>query len=285
LSRVCEKSVFGLYWYSYCLNNPLKYTDPDGEWFLTALAMLANMYISTSAANNWQFNPAKWDWGSPKTWVALVQSGISGYSIGSTLESKYRSYQLSRINGHATDAEYLQLKGVEFNSNGGLEYSNENARAYYDAVFKKTFIARKGLKAIYADARSFVSPTGNIYTHDDFLGTYIGSNGGFGAALTNPIVGTRMSEIYMGKSSFSDLLTLHVSLGHELNHVAIRYLNLPHSEAFAYFWAAESYRVNGDLYHYNLYRQVAIDNGYFNQDFFKYFKYGNFGIRYLIGNF
>jgi len=73
--------------YGYCLNNPLKYNDPDGEWFITALAMLANMYVSTSAANGWQFNPAKWDWGSPKTWVSLLQSGISGYAIGSGIEN------------------------------------------------------------------------------------------------------------------------------------------------------------------------------------------------------
>ncbi len=245
------------------------------------------MYISTSAANGWQFNPAKWDWSSPKTWVSLVQSGISGYNMGSNLESNYRSYQFSRINRHATDAGYLQLKGVKFNSDGGVEYSNENVRAYYDAVFKKTFIARKGLKAIYADGRSFVSSTGNIYTHhDDVLdGIYIGSEGGFGNALSNPIIGTRMSEIYMAKSTFKDLLTLHTSLGHELNHVAIRYFNLPRSEAFGYFWVAESFRVNGDLEQYDLYRQVAIEKGYFNEDFSKYFKYGSFGIRYLIGDF
>ncbi len=79
--------------YGYCLNNPLKYNDPDGEWFITALAMLANMYVSTSAANGWQFNPAKWNWGSVKTWVSLVQSGISGYGLGSALENKLKSFK------------------------------------------------------------------------------------------------------------------------------------------------------------------------------------------------
>ncbi len=270
--------------YTYALNNPLKYTDPDGEWVITALTMLANMYVSTSAANGWQFNPAKWDWQSPKTWVSLVQSGISGYALGSNLENKFRSYQLDRIEENAIDVEYLQLKGIEFNDDGSLKYSNDNANAYYEAVFKRTFVARKGLKAIYADGRSFVSPTGNYFTHDDFLGRYRGSKGGFGDALTNPI-GKRSSEIFLGKNTFSDLLTLHTSIGHELNHVAIRYLNLPRSEAFAYFWLAESFRVNGDLYHYELYKQVAIDNGYFNLDFFNYFRYGSFGIRYLIGSF
>ena len=70
--------------------------------------MLANMWVSTSAANNWQFNPVKWDWGSTKTWVSMVQGGISGYYIGSTLESKYRTYKLSRISDRAEDVEYRQ---------------------------------------------------------------------------------------------------------------------------------------------------------------------------------
>jgi len=270
--------------YSYCLNNPLKYTDPDGEWVITALTMLANMYVSTSAANNWQFNPAKWDWESPKTWVSLVQSGISGYNLGSSLESKYRSYQFSRIRRHATDAEYLQLKGVKFNSDGGLEYSNENARAYYDAVYRKTFIARKGLRAIYADGRPF-TVKGNTYSMDDYLGRYIGSEGGYGDAFTVSILGKPISDIYLAKTAFSDLLSLHISIGHELNHVAIHYFNLPVSEAFAYFWQAESYLVNGDIYHYDLYRQVAIDQEYFDTDFSKYYKKGSFGIPYKIGNF
>ncbi len=74
--------------YSYCLNNPLKYKDQNGEWVITALTMLANMWVSTSAANNWQFNPVKWDWKSVQTWSSLVQSGISGYKMGSSLEYK-----------------------------------------------------------------------------------------------------------------------------------------------------------------------------------------------------
>jgi len=53
--------------------------------------MLANMYVSTSAANGWQFNPAKWDWQSPKTWVSLVQSGVSGYQMGSGIEKTGKS--------------------------------------------------------------------------------------------------------------------------------------------------------------------------------------------------
>jgi GH24 family phage-related lysozyme (muramidase) len=72
--------------YTYCLNNPLTYTDPDGEWVVTLLVTLANMWINTSATNDWEFNPLKWDWNSPKTYVSLAQSGFSGYKMGSAAE-------------------------------------------------------------------------------------------------------------------------------------------------------------------------------------------------------
>lgn len=33
----------GVYWYTYCLNNPLIYTDPDGEWFVFEDAIIAGV--------------------------------------------------------------------------------------------------------------------------------------------------------------------------------------------------------------------------------------------------
>ena len=45
--------------YAYVLNNPLIYTDPDGDWFITLLWTAANMYWSGVQVNNFQFNPVK----------------------------------------------------------------------------------------------------------------------------------------------------------------------------------------------------------------------------------
>jgi len=60
--------------YSYCLNNPLKYTDPSGElWWL---APIIGAYLGGSAANE-EFNPLKWDFGNWKTYAGMAVGGLS----------------------------------------------------------------------------------------------------------------------------------------------------------------------------------------------------------------
>lgn len=50
--------------YSYCLNNPLKYTDPDGEmwWLPVAIGAALGAYNGGVIANNGTYNPLKWDY-------------------------------------------------------------------------------------------------------------------------------------------------------------------------------------------------------------------------------
>lgn len=60
--------------YSYCLNNPLKYTDPSGElWWL---APIIGAYFGGSAANE-EFNPLKWDFGNWRTYAGMAVGGLS----------------------------------------------------------------------------------------------------------------------------------------------------------------------------------------------------------------
>jgi RHS repeat-associated protein len=60
--------------YSYCLNNPLKYTDPSGElWWL---APIIGAYLGGSAANE-EFNPLKWDFGNWRTYAGMAVGGLS----------------------------------------------------------------------------------------------------------------------------------------------------------------------------------------------------------------
>ena len=73
--------------YSYCLNNPLKYTDPSGElpWLIPAIVGAAiGAYSGGVIANDGQYNPIKWDYSSVKTWGYMLGGatvgGVSGYA-------------------------------------------------------------------------------------------------------------------------------------------------------------------------------------------------------------
>lgn len=66
--------------YAYCLNNPLKYTDPTGEDFVAAALIIAGIggaYAGGVLANN-DYNPINWDYGSTKTWGYMAGGALVG---------------------------------------------------------------------------------------------------------------------------------------------------------------------------------------------------------------
>ncbi|MBR7022921.1 MAG: VCBS repeat-containing protein [Bacteroidales bacterium] len=70
--------------YAYCLNNPLKYTDPSGESIL-AVSMIVGAavcaYIGGTAANGWNYNPCSWAWDG-KTWAGIGIGAVVGAGVG-----------------------------------------------------------------------------------------------------------------------------------------------------------------------------------------------------------
>ena len=74
--------------YSYCLNNPLKYVDPDGElWWLIPVTIGA--YLGGSSANG-NFNPLKWDYNNWQTYAGIGVGGLAGWAgagIGGSIAS------------------------------------------------------------------------------------------------------------------------------------------------------------------------------------------------------
>jgi hypothetical protein len=74
-------------------------------------------------------------------------------------------------------------------------------------------------------------------------------------------------------------------MGHELNHVAIHYFNLPKSEAFCYNWNFEVCMENNRFYEALLYMQVALKQAGIEKvdmRFIGYDKYGDFGIPFVL---
>ena len=69
--------------YAYCLNNPLKYTDPSGEFCVGAViaGAVIGLYMGGTIANN-SYNPIKWDYSSGKTWRYMGYGAIVGAASG-----------------------------------------------------------------------------------------------------------------------------------------------------------------------------------------------------------
>ncbi len=68
--------------YSYCLNNPLVYTDPSGEfiWFVVGGAIIGGWIgASTTAEDGFSLNPNNWgdDW-----WKGAIVGGVIGAGAG-----------------------------------------------------------------------------------------------------------------------------------------------------------------------------------------------------------
>ena len=70
--------------YAYCLNNPLKYVDPNGESILAISIIVGAVvcaYIGGAAANGWNYNPCSWAWDG-KTWAGMGIGAIIGAGVG-----------------------------------------------------------------------------------------------------------------------------------------------------------------------------------------------------------
>lgn len=79
--------------YGYVLNNPLKYTDPSGEFWNVIFGYLFTAYVSGAYASGGELNPAKWNSN------ALVNVAAKGASFGaSTVATNFTNNYLDNYN-------------------------------------------------------------------------------------------------------------------------------------------------------------------------------------------
>ena len=73
--------------YSYTLNNPLTFVDRDGENPIAILGIIAGAYLGGVAANDFNFNPLKWDYSSLSTYVGIAVGGAGALFIAQNIAS------------------------------------------------------------------------------------------------------------------------------------------------------------------------------------------------------
>ncbi|MFN3530086.1 MAG: RHS repeat-associated core domain-containing protein [Bacteroidia bacterium] len=101
--------------YSYCLNNPLKYVDPDGNEPISIIVGVAiGMYLGGSVANN-SFNPGQWDYRSANTYIGIgiggIVGGFGGAGVGSLIAKKATKTLTSAVLGGGVNAIYNYQPG------------------------------------------------------------------------------------------------------------------------------------------------------------------------------
>ncbi len=133
--------------YSYVLNNPLKYTDKNGEFWGLALALgaVCGAYIGGSVANH-NANPLKWNWSSAETYLGIVFGSAIGAATGAAFSGMGLDFVFSVSTPFITvgievasnknsslkmiDYGYTTVAGGGYSN--GIKKAEENADKAYD---------------------------------------------------------------------------------------------------------------------------------------------------------
>lgn len=133
--------------YSYCLNNPLKYSDPSGESIVAGaviIGALAGAYFGGALAND-SYKMKEWDFSSSETWAGMfwgaVVGGVSGCAGGAIATSGMPFANTASIAG----SSILNSSGTYIVSGGKSSVSMSFGFASYDFTNNEWgYLGKKG---------------------------------------------------------------------------------------------------------------------------------------------
>lgn len=154
--------------YSYCLNNPLKYTDPDGEfaWLALGLAIVGG-YFGGVVTNQGELNPLSWDYSDPLTYLGVGIGAISGGITGSFLGGS-TSWGLSFM----AESTYLSA-GITLSSTAasglkyGFHWTTAAGGGYDSGVEQAVKKAGQAVDKFIDESKQYMN---NVHTGLDVIG-------------------------------------------------------------------------------------------------------------------
>ncbi|NLN95300.1 MAG: hypothetical protein GX128_03925 [Bacteroidales bacterium] len=196
--------------YSYAWNNPLVYTDPDGEFIFTTLAIITGQWWAlpmTIGADigMWQggllangtMNPFKWDYSSGKTWgymaSGMVVGAASGYFGGAVAAS---GMPMANTAGIAS-ASFVNSVGTHIYTGGQTDVSISFGVASYNFDQNEWgYLGKKGNPTLENIGYSF----GALANLGDFVSLF--SGGGQNVKVNS--ASTKDGNEWWGHSSITD---------------------------------------------------------------------------------
>jgi len=104
--------------YTYCLNNPLKYTDPDGEFPWLAAGIFAIFSYFKTAHDNRDLETGKWAW-NPLDW--FKEGSNTTVVVGVSTNSSFSSFT-----GYAGIGSDFTVPAISYNTEHGIGVGNAN---------------------------------------------------------------------------------------------------------------------------------------------------------------
>jgi len=239
------ESSQGLNRYIYCYNNPLVYTDPDGQVPWLALGIVAAYtYLSNAHANRdpetgkWAWNPATWFGSNSNTTITAGIStngnSVTGYG-GIGTGNNFPVFGYNNQNGAGVGLWSPEGTTGFYYPNIDYDAGAKAVDPMINNVRNEYFSQVNGLNNFYID----IAPRGGYTITED--GHFADKNGKPAQAYTD-YLGDGLSDVYLSPASHTDAFTLYIALGHEMIHVAHynKFQNnflLGSSEYYAYKWS------------------------------------------------